>query len=268
MSITPLGEVVARIRQKHLADLITRGKRLDGRGLTDYREIKIEPGVVEKAEGSALVTIGNTKVMAGVKIEPGDPFPDTPNEGILTVNAELVPLASPTFELGPPNEDAIELARVVDRGLRESKAVDLPKLCITPGKKVFVVFIDVYILNHDGNLVDASSLAALVALLNTKMPNYEVIEGELEFKPGHMQLPMQKTPIAVTLAKINGKLVVDPALIEEQVMDAKITITVDQNEKICAMQKSGLGAFTIDMVKEAVGLALEKAKEIRVAVAG
>lgn len=266
MSITPLGEVVARIRQKHLAEFIAKGKRLDGRGLTDYREIKIEPGVIDKAEGSALVTIGNTKVMAGVKIQAGDPFPDTPNEGILTVNAELVPLASPTFELGPPNENAIELARVVDRGIRESKAVDLPKLCITPGKKVFVVFIDVYILNHDGNLVDASSLAALVALLNAKMRNYEVIKGELEFKPGYQQLPIQNLPIAVTLAKISEKLVVDPALTEEQVMDVKITITFDQNDKICAMQKSGLGAFTIDMVKEAAGLAQKKAKELREAV--
>lgn len=267
MSITPSPEVVARIRQKHMADLLTRGKRLDGRGLTDYREIKIEPGIIEKAEGSAMVTIGNTKVLAGVKVETGDPFPDTPNEGILTVNTELVPLASPTFELGPPNENAIELARVVDRGLRESKAVDLPKLCITPGKKVFVVFIDIYILNHDGNLVDASSLAALVALLNTKIPNYEVTEGEVEFKPGYQQLPIQKLPIAVTLVKINEKLVVDAALIEEQVMDAKITITIDQNEKICAMQKSGLGAFTVDMIKEAVKLAQEKAKELREAVA-
>ena len=48
---------------------------------------------------------------------------------------ELVPFASPMFESGPPREDAIELARVVDRGIRHSEIVDKKKLCITPGKE-------------------------------------------------------------------------------------------------------------------------------------
>ena len=44
------------------------------------------------------------------------------------------------------------MARVVDRGIRESKAIDLEKLCVEAGKLVFVVFVDVYVLNHDGIL--------------------------------------------------------------------------------------------------------------------
>ncbi len=263
MSVTPSEGIIARIKQKNLADLIARGKRLDGRGLTDYREIKIEPGVIDKAEGSALVHIGNTMVMAGIKVEPGEPFPDTPNEGILTVNTELVPLASPTFEPGPPDENAIELARVVDRGLRESKAIDLPKLCLTPCKTVLVVFVDIYILNHDGNLVDASSIAALAALLNTKMPKYEVDDDEIRLKPGRIKLPIQNFPIAVTQGKINQNLLVDPNLTEEQVMDAKLTITIDKEGCVCAMQKSGLGAFSLDMVEAAFKTAREKAEGLR-----
>ena len=100
----------------------------------------------------------------------------------MTVNAELVPLASPTYEPGPPDETSIELARIVDRGIRESKAIDTEKLCIEPGKKVFVVFVDVYVLNHDGNLIDAAALAAMSALMNTKMPNYEIKDGEVKTK--------------------------------------------------------------------------------------
>ena len=61
------------------------------RGLTDYREIKIEQGIIEKAEGSARVLLGKTEVLVGTKVETGEPFPDTPNEGVMTVNAELVP---------------------------------------------------------------------------------------------------------------------------------------------------------------------------------
>jgi exosome complex component RRP42 len=183
-----MSAMVTRVKQKQIAQLISRGKRLDGRGLTDYREIKVEQGIIEKAEGSARVLLGKTEVMVGTKIEIGEPFSDTPNEGVLTVNAELVPLASPTFEAGPPDENSIELARIVDRGIRESKAIDLEKLCIEPGKKTFVVFVDVYVLNHDGNLIDASALAAVAALLNTKMPNYEVKE-EVKIKSGFTPLP-------------------------------------------------------------------------------
>jgi len=258
-----MSSIIVRVKQKQIMDLITKGKRLDGRGLTDYREIKVEQGLIERAEGSARVLLGKTEIMAGTKIEIGKPFSDTPNEGVLTVNAELVPLASPTFEPGPPKENAIELARVVDRGIRESKALDFKKLCIKPGKKVFVIFVDIYVLNHDGNLIDASALAALAALLNTKMFNYEVEEDEVKTKPGYTPLHVSKHPIAVTFAKINDKLIVDPWLEEEQIMDARLTVTIDDDGNVCAMQKGGSGYFAPNQVLEAVKMAMEKAEGIR-----
>lgn len=254
---------VAKVKQKRIAELISHGKRLDERGLNDHREVQIEVGIIERAEGSARVRLGKTEVMVGIKIELGEPFPDVPNEGVLTVNAELVPLASPKFEPGPPNENAIELARVVDRGIRESKAISLEKLCVTPGKKVFVVFVDVYVLNDDGNLIDASAMAALAALVNTKIFNYEIKDGEVEIKPGYTQLPIVDYPIAVTFAKINDKLVADPWLVEEQVMDARLTITMDKDGKICAIQKGGYGYFPMEQVLEATKIAQQKAKELR-----
>ena len=185
--------MIIGIKQKRIAELVSSGKRLDGRGLTDYREIQVEPGVIERAEGSARIRLGKTEVIVGIKIETGEPFPDIPNEGVLTVNAELVPLASPSFEPGPPGEDAVELARIVDRGIRESKAIEMEKLCVEPNKKVFVVFIDVWVLNHDGNLIDASAMAALAALLNAKMFNYELEEGEIKIKPGYTPLQSETT---------------------------------------------------------------------------
>jgi exosome complex component RRP42 len=258
-----MAQVITKVKQKQIAQLIDKGKRLDGRGLTDYREIKIEPGIIERAEGSARVLLGKTEVVVGIKVEMGEPFSDTPNEGVLTVNAELVPLASPRFEPGPPDESSIELARIVDRGIRESKAIDTGKLCIEPGKKVFVVFVDVYVLNHDGNLIDASALAAMAALLNTKMGKYEVEDGEVKMKPGYEQLPLKKHPITVTCAKIGGRIVVDPWLDEEQVMDARISIAFDDDDNICAIQKGGTGYFEPKELFEAARIAKEKAKEMR-----
>ncbi|MCK4497653.1 exosome complex protein Rrp42 [Candidatus Bathyarchaeota archaeon] len=255
--------MVTRIQQQQIAQLMSKGKRIDGRGLEDYRDIKVEMGVIEKAEGSARVFLGRTEVLVGVKIEVGRPFPDTPDAGVLTVNVELVPLASPRFEPGPPKEEAIELARVVDRGIRESKVIKTEELCLIKGKKVLIVFVDVYVLNHDGNLIDASAIAALAALMNTKVANYEVSEEEIQVKPGYNQLPIQNYPIAVTFAKINDKLVVDPGLKEEQAMDTRITITIEKEGKICAIQKAGGGLLTTDQIVEAAKLAKKKATEIR-----
>ena len=255
--------IIIRVKKKQIAQLLSDGKRLDGRGLTDHRELQLETGVVGRAEGSARVRLGKTEVLVGIKIEVGTPFPDVPDKGALTVNAELVPLASPSFEPGPPKENAVELARVVDRGIRESKAIVLEELCVEPGKKVFIVFIDVYVLNHDGNLIDASAMAALAALLNTKMFNYEVKEGEIVVKPGYTPLPVKNYPIAVTFAKINDKLIVDPWLEEEQVMDARLTITTDKDGNICALQKGGYGYFTTQQILEAAKIAKKKAEELR-----
>ena len=59
-----------------------------------------------------------------------------PNEGSLRFNVEFSPMASPNFEPGRPTENANELARLIERGLRETKAVDLEALCILAGRKV------------------------------------------------------------------------------------------------------------------------------------
>jgi exosome complex component RRP42 len=255
--------VITKVKQKQIEQLIEKGNRLDGRGPLEYRELKIEQGLIERAEGSARVLLGKTEVVVGTKVEMGEPFPDTPNEGVMTVNAELVPFASPNYEPGPPDENSIELARVVDRGIRESKMIDTEKLVIEPGKKVFVVFIDIYVLNYDGNLIDASALAAVSALVNTKMNKYEIEEGEVKIKSGYEQLPLRKHPITVTIAKIGNKLVVDPWIEEEQVMDARISFAIDEDDNICAIQKGGNGFFEPQQVFEAANIAREKAKELR-----
>ncbi len=248
-------EVVARVRRDYLLSLLSQDKRVDGRALNQFRDIKVERGVIKTANGSAKVQIGNTTVVVGVKLEKGEPFPDLPEHGILVVNAELLPLASPTFEPGPPTEDAIELARVVDRGIRESETIALDKLAITPGEEVWAVFVDIDVLDHDGNLIDACALATTTALWDVKPPEDDAWTLE--------RFPVQKKPVAVTVAKINGKLLVDPSLEEEQVMDARLTITTVEDGSICAMQKGGPFYFTRDEVEKAYMLAKEKSAELR-----
>ncbi len=260
--------VLERLRREQMEELLKVGKRLDGRGLTDYRELKIETNLIKKAEGSALVSLGNTQVIAGVKVEVDKPFPDTPDQGLLICNAEVLPLASAYSEPGPPDEDAIELARVVDRGIRETEMIDLKKLVIKEGEKVYAIFIDVSILNIDGNLFDATSYAVVAALLTSKIPVYEV-QGDNIVKTGSFtSMPINTIPISITMARIGDVIIVDPTAEEETCMYARTTMTIDTQKRICSVQKGEVGTFTQEQVKYMIDLAIDKSEYIREIIKG
>ncbi|MEM5834585.1 MAG: exosome complex protein Rrp42 [Candidatus Aenigmatarchaeota archaeon] len=248
------------IEEKYALELLEKGKRIDGRKFDEFRKIEVEKGIIKKAEGSARVRLGETEVIAGVKMDFGTPFPDTPEEGTLVVNAEFTPLASPEFDVGPPGEDAIELARVVDRGIRESKCIELDKLCITPGEKVWCVFIDIHIINDKGNLLDASALAAVAALHNTRIPKVEgekIIREEFE-----KDLPVVFKPINITVCKVGNNFLLDPTIEEEKILDSKLSISVRDDDKICSMQKQ-LKELDFNDIVKMIDIAREKSKEIR-----
>ena len=254
MSVTPFNvPIVPKLKRETFISLLKKGVRLDKRRFNQFRPISIEYGVASKAHGSALVSIGNTKVLVGIKIEPGRPFPDLPEEGVLNVNAELVPLASPEFEPGPPDENAIELARVVDRALRETPVLDTSQLVLIPGEKVWVVWVDIYVLDHDGNLFDASMLASMAALLDAKIPEHEVREdGTVEITgPPTYPLPILNKVVSVTLGVVEDSFIVDPNLEEENIIDGKVFFAFDEEGNVVGIQKSG--PAWIDYKKVQVG---------------
>ena len=249
--------------RSHIISLLDANTRLDGRKFNEYRTpIEIEYGVVKTAEGSARVKIGETDVMVGVKLEVGEPYPDTPNEGTIIVGAELLPMSNPEFEPGPPGIQAIELARVVDRGIRESKALDFKKLCITPGEKIWIVIIDICPINDAGNLFDASSLAALAALKDAKYPSFNGEKVDYK-KKTDKKLPLDKEPIEVTVIKIGNKFIVDPDIEEEKVVDARLTVSSIENGTLCALQKGGDFSLSEQDISEMLDIGIEKAKELR-----
>lgn len=255
--------MIPKLKRQQIMDLLSSGKRIDERGLEDLRAVEIRCQSVKNAEGSAEVRLGKTLAIAGLKTSIGTPFADAPDMGVMIINAEFLPIASPIFEPGPPDENAIELARVIDRGLRRAEMIDLKQLCIIPGKAVWEVWIDIHALNHDGNLMDASALAAVAAILTAKIPKASVNEkGEVTINKDEKQkLPIKSVPITVTIAKIGDKLVVDPSLDEEEVSDAFLTATfVDNN--VCAIQKRGEKGLTMEETMRALQIARHKAREL------
>ncbi len=240
---------------------LREGKRLDERKLDEYRKIVIQKGISENADASARVKIGETEAVVGIKIVPGTPFPDTPDAGTLSVGAEMLPIASPSFEAGPPRPGSIELARVVDRGIRESKCIDFKDLCIKEGEQVWTVFVDIYALNDDGNLFDAAAIGAMSSLLDAKIPKLE--DNKIVKKEYKGKLKVVRKPILCTFAKIGNSVVVDPILAEEKAMTARLSTAITEDDSITAFQKGGTGSFSFREISDAIDVAMKQSKHIR-----
>lgn len=256
--------VLSQITKEYLATLAGNGQRVDGRGFDEYRPLRLRIGHISKAEGSCEVWLGKTRVLAGVKVQPGTPYPDQPTSGTLSTAAEMNPIAAPEFEPGPPSPQSIELARVVDRGVRESGVIKFNQLGIknAEGKidKVWMVFLDLHVLDYDGNLFDACSIAALGAVLNAKVPN---LRYKVEGKKADEPLPTSEPPISCTTAKIGSALLSDPSLDEDLTYDARLTVACDEAGNIRAMQKGGFGSFSVAEVKTIIKMSQTNGARIR-----
>ncbi len=250
-------EIISRITKEYLYRLISEGKRIDGRDMYEHRELKIQSNWIGPAEGSARVKLGDTDVVVGIKMDVGEPFSDTPDKGVVITSAELIPMASPNYEAGPPREDATELARVVDRGIREGNVVDASKLCIEEGEKVWLIFIDMHILDFDGNLFDACGIGAMAALMNTIVPAEKFDLGE------DYPLPVDHVVVPTTFSKIRDQILLDARLEEERIADTRITVSTNEEGHLVAMQKGLSGVFSYDDVRNCIKKSQEIGDELR-----
>lgn len=254
--------IVEHLRKQQMWDSLARGKRLDGRDFSGQRPLEIEIDVIKKANGSARVKLGDSEVIAGIKVATGEPFEGLENKGALIVTAEVLPTASPHAEPGPPDEEVVELARVVDRGVRESEMIDLDQLALVPGKIVYTIFVDCSVLNADGNLFDATSYAVVASLLTGKLPILEMQDGKVVDTGKTRPMPVTTVPISITAARIGDHVLIDPSSEEEGCMDARITITTTDGS-FCAIQKGSTGSFTVEQLKKAAETARIKGEEVR-----
>jgi exosome complex component RRP45 len=175
-----------------------------------------------------------------------EPRVDRPNDGFLTFSVELSAMADYDFlYVGKQSEESQTIARIIDRTLRGSCAVDTEALCILSGKCVWSIRVDITVLNNDGNLIDSCYLAALLALLNFRRPEIS-IEGDqvkvhsLEARDP-VRLSVHHVPICITFALFeNGSiLVADPTLEEEQLMNGRVVVAMNIHNEICLLDYPG-----------------------------
>ena len=256
--------IINELKRSQILELLEQGKRVDGRALDEPREVSIETNAIPKANGSARVRIGDTEVVCGVKIQPDRPFPDSGDKGLFICTAELLPLSHPSVETGPPGPNVIELARVVDRGIRESHMIDVSQLVIEQDKSVVGVFADNVVVDYDGNLFDACSYAATAALLSSKTPKWNFVDDAPTLVEGEESpVPITTIPVSVTMGKIGNHIVVDPNGDEWDCMDARVTITSDSDGNICALQKGGDEGFTMEEIVQCGEISVKVGTKIR-----
>lgn len=245
---------ISNLTKEKMKKMFAEGKRFDSRGLLDLRELKVELDIANTAEGSARVKLGKTEVIAGVKLEIGEPYPDSPDKGNLMVSGDLLPLASPRFESGPPGFQAIELPRLVDRAIRSSEIIDFSKLVVKRGEKVWTVIIDVYPINDDGNLIDVATIAALVALRRAKFPELDK-DGKINHKKKGGPLPLAKDiePLSFSFYKLGDTIFLDPTREEEEASDTRVSFGISKwngQYMLNSCQKKGDAPLTSTEIDE------------------
>ncbi len=249
--------IVPKLLRVHLSELAGKDARIDGRSQWEGRKIEVEHSVLPRAEGSARVRMGDTIVLAGVKFQIMQPYPDRPNQGGLMCSADVRPIAGRHWEAGPPSPEAIELGRVVDRGIRESGCIDVDSLCIIPGEKAWQVILDLFAVSDDGNLFDAFALAGIAALRNATLPAERFEVGE------DYPLPVSKTPIMCSYHKVGGRFVYDACAREELGGDERIHITLGDDDNVHSLQKGLKGIFSTEEFVEIMTNAQGRTKELR-----
>ncbi|XP_061839396.1 exosome complex component RRP42 [Nerophis lumbriciformis] len=232
--------------------------RVDGRGCEDYRHMEIETDVVSNTDGSAKVCLGHTAVLVGVKAEIGKPRPMAPNEGYLEFFADCSANATPQFEGRGGEELGTELSNTLYKVFNNKRSVDLKSLCISEGEHCWVLYVDVLLLQCDGNLYDAISIAIKAALYSTKIPKVNMSydeeggkEIELSDDPYDcMRLNVENIPCIVTLCKVGHRHVVDATLQEKACSVASLIISVTNKGTVTCVRKMGGGSLDPESIFE------------------
>lgn len=212
------------------------GLRLDGRKPDELRPIRIELGVLRNANGSAIVSYGNTKVFAAV-FGPRDVYPKhlaLPDRALIRCRYHMAPFSTKERKSPAPTRREIELSKVIREAL---EAVVLTELYPRTTIDVFVE-----VIQADGGTRTASLTAASLALADAGIPMKDIVVG-------------------VAVGKADGVLVLDINDVEDQYGEADMPVgyAVGLNE-IVLLQLNG--TLTPEEFREAVKLAIRGCEQI------
>lgn len=206
--------------------------RTDGRRPDQMRPVTLERGFARYAEGSCLISVGDTRVLCTASVEDKVPlFLKGQGQGWLTAEYAMLPRAThsrtPRDSAGSkPNGRGIEIQRLVGRSLRS--VVDLNAL----GERT--IWLDCDVLQADGGTRTASITGAFVAL----------VEALSKLKKQNMLrvMPFQEWVAAVSVGVVLGEERLDLAYEEDSQASVDMNIVMTDTGKFIEVQGTAEGA--------------------------
>ncbi|WVO17612.1 hypothetical protein L204_105309 [Cryptococcus depauperatus] len=247
-------EIFKQLHPAHyLSRFLSSGYRPDGRKhasstQAQWRDVSINMRCISTAHGSALVKMGDTTVVCGIKAEVGKPLTSAPSEGFVVPNIDLPALSSPRFKPGPPGEEAQTYSNWIYELLTCSRTIPLSSLVIAPSKSAWILYIDVVCINYDGNAFDAAVLAVMAALKDTELPAARYDEDKnmtICSRTEKHPLELGRIPLACSVGIFQGThLLTDPTSFETPLLDTTICIALDESCRAALIRHEGLGGLS------------------------
>ncbi|WRT70494.1 uncharacterized protein IL334_007492 [Kwoniella shivajii] len=265
-------EVFKRLHpSQYLSRFLSKGYRPDGRKVRAWRDVSINVGSISTAHGSSLVRMGDTTMVCGIKAEVAEPSAQSPNQGYVVPNIDLPAICSPNFKPGPPGDEAQTYSNWLNDLIVSSRTLPPSSLVISPGKAVWVVYIDVVCINFDGNAFDAAVLAVMAALRNVRLPKAKYDEETSRTicsRTENHPLTLGRIPLSCSFGIFDSTHVLpDPTSYESPLLPTSITIALDEENEACLVRQEGLGGVVGKSGERVLGeawtIAEERSKELR-----
>lgn len=259
--------------ERHLGESV----RIDARRLREARPTTVALGAVSSAHGSALVRLGDTAMLASVKLEVMSPPAEHSDEGSVAVEFHMPPICSPLVRPGRSAEVAPVISKALEDVLMSSGMLNLKDLCLITGKASWLAYLDIYCLNADGSLFDAALISAVAAFTHLEIPLVSVGDDGRLFTVGgndgknkfelvnreKRKLTLGDIPLSLTCALHKDSILADPTSEEESIIETYVTVVVDSSDRLVSLQKVGGAVTSMATIKECISWAKERRQNLR-----
>ncbi|TDG49705.1 hypothetical protein AWZ03_003943 [Drosophila navojoa] len=255
----------SKSERSFIQSAVKQNTRFDGRKSNEFRDVKLTFG---SDWGTVAVSMGDTKVLAQVSCDIGAPSSARANEGTLYLNVDIKGVAFLDEIQSTHDQRFLTLNSLLERTFRSSRCLDLESLCIAVEQHVWCVRVDINVLNHDGNLYDASTIAALAALMHFRRPEVSYAEEKIhtfsERERELMPLLFLHYPVSVTycLYKSSSNPLVDPTLLEENAADSIIVLSFNSYQELCTLNAGGTAPTNVRTIMKCARSAANRSKAL------
>ncbi|OTF77736.1 exosome complex component RRP45-like protein, partial [Euroglyphus maynei] len=292
-----MSRTVPNCNRSFLIESLLENKRIDNRTFYQSRDLQVNFG---RTFGSCFVQLGNTVMYASTEATLDEPRITRPSEGrfkvIINIGAGGKEKWLRNIERSQPTE-AILTTRLLEKIINRINVLDLESLCLVTGKTVWCICVKLVLLNYDGNLIEAASIATIASLMHFKRPDATVTpDGDIIVHSYEERNPIPITlfhyPICVTfqfmdrthlkkiltenqeilpeqhehfVRKAAQLLICDPTEEEEDFLQNVLIICANVYKEIVAIQSIGplsLRSFSQRLLRSCTEKAFERVRYV------